>query len=364
MKKRFLSILLAVLLMLGTAIPVSAASIPFRDVPSNSWYRSAVEYCYTNGLMMGNSATEFTPEQAVTRAMMVQTLYKLSGDTVTDGAVARLPFADVVKSQWYAKAVAWAYDFGVTSGTSATAFSPKASITREQAATMLYNYHRKTAAADTSSAKAAAFSDYGKISSYARTSMAWAVNYGLLSGVGGNRLDPQGTATRAQLAQILMSYSKRQNAANDTGTDTEEKAPGGDKSPGKQGPTEEEVYAILISMKDEYYEGRPWTDANSYSWNGGIYKYGMGCVAFAFLMSDAAFGNLPARMIKPVSLEDVRVGDILRINNDTHSVIVLEVRQDSVVVAEGNFNSSIHWGRTLSKSVVESATNLMTRYPE
>ena len=81
------------------------------------------------------------------------------------------------------------------------------------------------------------------------------------------------------------------------------------------------------------------------------------------ILSDAAFGDREGRQISPFRFGSVRVGDILRINGDTHSVIVLEVNSDSVVIAEGNYNSSVHWGRTLSRQVVESASYLITRYP-
>ena len=129
-------------------------------------------------------------------------------------------------------------------------------------------------------------------------------------------------------------------------------------------PTEAQAYAAMVALKDEYYEGRPWDNNDFYAWNGGIYSGGYGCAGFAFILSDAAFGTLPARRIYNITISDVRVGDILRINNDTHSVIVLEVKSDHVVIAEGNYNYSIHWGRTLTAADVAKADYLMTRYPE
>ena len=134
-------------------------------------------------------------------------------------------------------------------------------------------------------------------------------------------------------------------------------------------PTEESAYNAMIAMKAQYPEGMPWTNDNLYQWRG--YNYpgyiigiGGGCAGFAFILSDAAFGDLPARYVDNPTYEDIRVGDILRVNNDSHSVIVLEKYEDHLVLAEGNYNSSIHWGRIMSKEeTMETLTNLTTRYP-
>ena len=123
------------------------------------------------------------------------------------------------------------------------------------------------------------------------------------------------------------------------------------------------VYNRMIAMKYTYPEGMPWSNNDYYEWNGGIYSGGYGCAGFAFILSDAAFGTNPSRMIDgDITIDMLRVGDILRINNDRHSVVVLEVHNDHIIVAEGNYNSSIHWGRRLSKATVEAATYVITRY--
>ena len=136
-------------------------------------------------------------------------------------------------------------------------------------------------------------------------------------------------------------------------------------------PTQQEAYQAMIAMKSDYPEGMTWTNDNFYAWKGGIYSRGYGCAGFAFLLSDAAFGDLRARMVTDVRFSDVRVGDILRINDDTHSVIILEVRDSDVVIAEGNYGTwtasgihwGIHWGRILTKAEVEAADYMLTRYP-
>ena len=126
----------------------------------------------------------------------------------------------------------------------------------------------------------------------------------------------------------------------------------------------ENIYNAMIAFKEKYPEGTAWTNDNYYSWKGGIFSGGYGCAGFAFMLSDAAFGSLPARQYSDVS-SDIKVGDILRINNNSHSVIVLEVNDTGVVIAEGNYKGTVHWGRTLTWSALKSSLDyIMTRYPE
>lgn len=140
-------------------------------------------------------------------------------------------------------------------------------------------------------------------------------------------------------------------------------------------PTQREAYDAMIAQQETYPEGMEWTNDNTYAWkggtSGGIAGTGAGCVAFAYILSDAAFDNLPARMYAngEFSFSDVKVGDILRVNGDTHTVIVLQVSDTGVVIAEGNYhvnggNGFIHWERSMAKADVEAADHYITRYPE
>lgn len=125
------------------------------------------------------------------------------------------------------------------------------------------------------------------------------------------------------------------------------------------------VYNCLISMKNYLPEGKYWTNDNFYAWNGGgLYYGGYGCAGFTFMLSDAAFGTLPSRYIYSFDWDSFRVGDILRVNNDSHSVIILEKHDDYVIVAEGNYNSSVHWGRKITRMDVQDGFSYyVTRYP-
>lgn len=131
-------------------------------------------------------------------------------------------------------------------------------------------------------------------------------------------------------------------------------------------PTEQSVYQTLISFKDKYPEGTPFNDADNRYLSEKVFpnvKFtGYGCVAFALELSDAAFGDLPGRY--SFDYDNVRVGDIIRLDNDKHSAIVLEVSSDTVTIAEGNYNNSVHWERTLNKAdAVKEWNYIITRYP-
>lgn len=121
------------------------------------------------------------------------------------------------------------------------------------------------------------------------------------------------------------------------------------------------VYKKMLAMKGAYPEGRHWTNANFYEWNAGIFSGGYGCSGFAFLLSDVAFGDTEAR--RHTDFGNIKVGDIIRYLDNRHSVVALKITPTEVIVAEGNYNSSIHWGRIISmKEIRATGTYVMTRY--
>ena len=174
----------------------------FMDVPASVWYYDAVEYVYENGLMSGVSGGRFAPNDTLTRAMLVQTLYAMEGRP----AAASAGFADVASGDWYASAVNWAAANGVVSGVSETGFGPNNALTREQLALILYRFAQYKGYDVTGTSDLAAYADGSSVSSWAAEAMGWAVDAGLISGVGGNQIAPTGTASRAQVAQILMNF--------------------------------------------------------------------------------------------------------------------------------------------------------------
>lgn len=189
----------------------------FRDMPAPSiWSHAGLDYCIDHGYIAGTSATTVTPDGECTRAMIVSILYRVQGEPakVNGYELKKLaaPFDDVERGYWYTDAIWWAKLTGVVSGMSPSTFAPDDPITRAQLAVILYNYTKQFAPESlTETGSLAGFPDAGSVPSWARTAMAWAVGNGLISGVGENGvsyLRPEGCATRAQVATILMNYDK------------------------------------------------------------------------------------------------------------------------------------------------------------
>ena len=181
----------------------------FADVDASSWSYPGIRYCVENGLMSGIGNGLFAPQMTTTRAQMVQILYNLAGDPEVSGTT---PFTDLT-DDWYQDAVLWGYQTGVVAGTSETTFSPDDPVTREQAAVLLMGYAEKIAQVDLSGAQAdlSRFPDGDQVSDWARTQMSAAVALGLISGVpidGRDYLCPQDSATREQVATILMAFCR------------------------------------------------------------------------------------------------------------------------------------------------------------
>ena len=181
------------------AIEDDCAAKNFTDVDLNAWYHEAVDYVLMNGLMQGMSDTEFAPNDNMTRAQLVTVLYRLAGAPSVEGL--ENPFEDVADGQWYTDAVIWAANEGIVTGTSDVTFTPANNVTREQLVTILYRYIGEPEA-DT--AVLETYDDVAEISEYAVDAFAWAVENGVITGMTETTLSPKTTATRAQVATILM----------------------------------------------------------------------------------------------------------------------------------------------------------------
>ena len=183
---------------------VETVELPFTDVKETDWFYDAVAYAYTNGLFNGTSNTTFSPNDSMTRAMLATVLYRMADEPAGVGENA--PFTDVVMDSWYTDAVAWANENGIVSGYGNGLFGGNDSITREQLVVMLYRYakfmkHDTAAAGDLS-----AFTDAGDASDWAVEALRWAYAEGLITGRTATTIVPQGTATRAEVATLLMRF--------------------------------------------------------------------------------------------------------------------------------------------------------------
>lgn len=235
--KKLLAVLLALCLTAalvpGTAL---AAGNPFQDVKPGAWYYDQVQYVYNKDLMGGTGSGTFGPNTPTNRGMVAFILYKIEGSPAVSGGSG---FVDVT-TQYFANAVKWASQNKIVAGTGNGRFTPNSPVTREQLALMLYNYAKYKEFDVSRTKELIGYQDYSKIHTWGREALSWANGMGFINGVGGNRIDPTGNATRAQLAVILCSFCQKY-IDNSTSTPTPTPAPSG-----------------KVSVRFDYnYEGAP-----------------------------------------------------------------------------------------------------------
>lgn len=187
----------------------AGADLPFTDVSKDAWYYEAVRNTYDKKLFAGTSETTFDPELTMSRAMMVQVLYNMSGQPEVDGT---MPFTDVAPDDWYYHAVLWAYQNGIAAGVSATEFAPDEDVTREQSAVLLYHDAEKSGYDTAAKADLSNYTDADAVANWAQTAMQWAVANHIIAGTSETTLEPSSNATRAQTAQILYNYMNEYDA--------------------------------------------------------------------------------------------------------------------------------------------------------
>ena len=200
--KRMAAFLTALILCLGLSVTAFAAEADtgFSDVAADAWYAEAAVYCRDNGLMNGTTATTFSPNATMTRAQLCAVLYRMAGSPEMTG---RDAFADTPDGAWYEDAVLWAVRNRIMSGYTASTFGPHDPITREQLAAILWRYAGSPAAE-----AGEAYADEASIASWAVTAVDWARTRGFINGMSDGSFRPDGRATRAQVAAILMRYDQ------------------------------------------------------------------------------------------------------------------------------------------------------------
>lgn len=274
--KRVFSAALACVLLVSATVSLNASAASastMTDIPSGSWYESAVQYCLNNNYMSGESETKFNPNGTVSRAQVVQVLYNLEGQPgYTSG---HTPFVDITPGSWYYNAVRWGEENGIASGTSATTFEPNTPVTREQVATFFANYAKFKNNYSGAQSDLSKYSDQNKISAWAKENISWAVNYGLMSGTSNTTLDPQGTCIRAQLAQFIKNYFKDDSGSEITPTPT--------PTPEPEDPDTKPVNGLAPEQKSTgglVSEGKIEKTADDTIITFPVYNYGAGMQAY------------------------------------------------------------------------------------
>lgn len=247
----------ALLLLLALCLSMTVVSVTatndtgFSDVPADTWYAAGVAYCQETGLMSGVGTDTFDPNGSMTRAMLVTVLHRAAG-TPAAGSEAR--FQDVVSGSWYADAVSWATREGIVSGYGNGRFGTNDPVTREQLAAILWRL-----AGSPTVEMAERFADEDSIAGYAVDAVNWARSNGIINGLDGNRFSPRETATRAQVAVILMNRMKTENppVSNGTGTSSGGTTSGGQTptpvpSPAPN-PNEEETAKLEVVVGGTVY---------------------------------------------------------------------------------------------------------------
>lgn len=180
---------------------------PFIDVSSGDWYSTAVDYAYFNGLFSGMGDDQFAPQSSMDRAMMMTVLYHLAGSPESERLAAKATFQDVPADQWFSSFVSWAAEKGVSAGTGDGQFSPNQPVTRQQVVVLLYNFATNYMGMSLSErTDISSCTDYGQVAFWSQDAMSWAAAGGIVSS--GGALEPERSATRAEVASMLMNFSQ------------------------------------------------------------------------------------------------------------------------------------------------------------
>ena len=378
MKRKLFSVVLSAALMLNLCILPAKASATFTDVPSGVWYESFVEKAAQKHIVDGVGNGKFAPNLSLSNASFVTMVTRTLFGEVEHPSTGPwwLFYCDALQERGllFNTALNQAYADHDNSWSSAIVNAP---INRYEMAQILYNCSnmlgelRKMQDPETLQiadpyviAAQEHFKDFDQVPAQYKDALVVCYSLRLIDGDANGNFKGTETMTRAQAAKVLINLSEVMNGNDDIVDPTPSVPTPSVPTPETPALSEDAVHDILMSQQSQYPEGMPWDNSNSYVSKAYPYTMtGYGCAGFAFLMSDLAFGDLPIQELHR-DFTKLRVGDTIRMNHDTHSAIILEVHPDSVVIAEGNYNSSIHWGRSVSRASLESGEFYAeTRYP-
>ena len=354
--KKIISAALSLALCLGLCVPALAAEA-FTDV--DGWAAPYIERAASLGLVKGVGGGRYEPGKEVSYREYAVMLCGIRYRDEMDRAAAEnggewwRPYCAVADAHglWDSTVMAEKGDWNSQSG------QP---VPRQAMAQIMYNYlqaEEKQLPSEIDKAGARAkISDLDSVNARNVDAVLTCYAMELLSGTGSG-FAPAATMDRAQAATVLCSLYDVVTEGADRPDQTGARLANG------KAITEENVREIINGLRGSYPEGMPWTNEDNHYTSTAMYIKGHGCAAFAFLVSDKVFGDLP-----PVSrhsgFDRIRAGDILRTQDDTHTVVVLEKRPNSVIVAEGNYDGKIHWDREITRQELEEQNfYVRTRYP-
>lgn len=394
--KKIVSLCLALVLSLSLVVPGSAAALTFSDVPDTHWAYSYIQRAYQAGVIEGTYYDEqtgerrFSPGAELTAAEFITILgrafYADEAAACTDNSI------------WYSRYLEVAVRHNILAGLGSVALQFPSS--RYQLAVMIQHIMEDQGAQMPTTAELeeiqTGISDWNTVPEEYQTAVATVFYLGIMNGTEAGKATFSGTwnmtrseavAVYCRLADAIarLEQSDPQPSPTPGITPVPTPAPEPDPTP-KSSPeptpeptpetesqtkgtlangaaiTDENIRTILYGLKPGYPEGMRWTNSNFYR-STALNWGGYGCEGFALICSDAVFGAMPITA-NHSDFDRVQVGDMLRVNNNTHTVVVLEKRENSVIVAEGNYNSSIHWGREITRQELERGNfTVRTRYP-
>lgn len=337
--RRLGSVFLILMLLLGFAPSVMAAQ--FVDVKDSDWFARPVSWALREDITNGTTATTFSPYETCTKAQIITFLWRAAGE---ERPTIFCPFFDVSGTDYYYEAAVWAFENGLVEG---NLFSGNTPCTRADVVTYLWKLDGSPYV------HATGFVDVTPGASY-ETAVSWAVGEGITEGTGNGMFTPSGICTRGQIVTFLYRAFVE--------------APEAAKEPAETQPlygdelTQSNVAQTLYALKAEYPELAHWDIDSSYTSEALGLTYA-GCAGFALMCSDLVFGDLPITEVHS-DFDRIKVGDMVRDEAGYHTVLVLEKRQDSIVVVEGNYNGTVHWERVMDRSSSEFYNfTVTTRYP-
>lgn len=358
--KKMLSLGLVLILSLGLCVPALAADFP--DVPKSHGFYTAITDCAERGIIGGYSDGKFQPARTVIRSSFAVMLSRAfyAGDVAkysTDQYLSQgtfMPNFIALRENGILDGISWADSIADGSVRAQV-------INRYEMAQLMTNIMKQNGFAASSAEKSAVIpqiTDYGSIPAAYQDAVANVYALGIITGYSDGSFNGEGSMTRGQACVVIYRMMQRAGDA----VQAPAHMPYGVLLANGKTVTDDNIREIIYGLKAEYPEGRSWTDDDDY-YSEALRSYGGGCAAFGLICSDAVFGALPISS-QHSDFDRIRVGDMVRVNHDTHTVVVLEKRVDSIVVVEGNYNQAIHWGREISRKSLEAGEFYAeTRYP-